>query len=244
MGSFFLGSERLGLSMGSYIDDDEANLYIPDIGEKGIDWGDKVAANFEKIAASLKALETASTSLTAPIAVSGLSTVNTFELIDCSTAAVIRSLPVGVPNNSQVGYKLELWTPGNNLTVQCTGADVINKAGGSTSVTLSVLNQAATFQYRSGVWVITSSDIPRPTTRLVAAAASANWNEAIFADTTTGAFALALPAAVTTQAELIVANGGSNALTLTGIVSGITNPVLYQYSARTIRSNGSALYFA
>jgi hypothetical protein len=52
----------------------------------------------------------------------------------------------------------------NTVTIACGGSDVLNKAGGSTSVTLALLAQGILLQYKAslGVWYVTSDDLPLP----------------------------------------------------------------------------------
>lgn len=185
-------------------------------------------------------------SLSSIITSSGIPTVNTFEPIDASAGAITRTLPFTPEDNSTLGFKLISYSNGYNVTIQASGSSKFNKIGGNTTLTLSYPNQAYQIEYEAttDLWIVVASDNPPKTKRSISAAGStAVWNDEIAADTTTASFSLTLPAVCVTAGEIIVTNIGSNALTLTGTVSGIVNPVLFQWSSRTIRSTSTVLYF-
>jgi lysophospholipase L1-like esterase len=52
----------------------------------------------------------------------------------------------------------------NTTTIACGGSDVFNKAGGGTTLTLSLLNQGVLLQYKasSGIWYATADDLSLP----------------------------------------------------------------------------------
>lgn len=80
---------------------------------------------------------------------------------DTSGGALVATLPTAPAEPCVVGLKLT--TAGNPLTFNCGGADVINKAGGVTSGTLTYLNQAVLLQYKAtgAVWVVIADDLPK-----------------------------------------------------------------------------------
>lgn len=84
----------------------------------------------------------------------------------------------------------------------------------------------------------------RDSTRSVSAATTATVNDGtILADATSAPFTVTLPtAAEAMNVTLLIVrtNGGGNAVTIGGTVSGVVNPTLgSQYSAKTVRSSGS-----
>lgn len=89
-------------------------------------------------------------------------TANPFDLVPCDTTAGAwtGTLPLMPANGTVVGFKLIAQAGTNAVTVTTSGTDVINKAGGGTTVTLSVLNQGVVLQYESGIWTITGDDLP------------------------------------------------------------------------------------
>jgi hypothetical protein len=64
--------------------------------------------------------------------------------------------------NTIIGAKVMVNATGNanTLTVACQGSDTFEKAGGGTSVTLSLPLQAAAWQYNGGYWTRVSDDLP------------------------------------------------------------------------------------
>lgn len=75
----------------------------------------------------------------------------------------ILTLPTTPVNKTRIGVKIIAITGSNTLTINTGGSDVINIAGGSTSATLSVLNQAIIYQYNlsTGIWYVLSNDISK-----------------------------------------------------------------------------------
>jgi hypothetical protein len=87
-------------------------------------------------------------------------TANQLVPVDTTTGPVTVTLP-GTPAAGTIcGVKLVTLGTGNAVTVAAAGSDVFNKAGGSTSVTLSLLGQGVLLQYDSGVWLVLSDDLP------------------------------------------------------------------------------------
>jgi hypothetical protein len=77
--------------------------------------------------------------------------------VDTTSGAVTITLPTAPADKSQIGVKLVTQGTGNNVTIARGGSsDVFNKAGGSTSLTLSTLNQALIVQYNAatGIWYV------------------------------------------------------------------------------------------
>lgn len=85
--------------------------------------------------------------------------------------------------------------------------------------------------------------VPPQTTRIVVAATTVTTaDDLIVCDATGGAFAVTLPLADQVQylkVSIIRINGGANAITITGTVSGAVDPTLgSQWSSITIQSDG------
>jgi hypothetical protein len=85
------------------------------------------------------------------------------DLVLCNTyttGAFTVQLPTTPPYGTMIAVKLILQTGSNAVTVLCGGADVINKVGGSNSITLGILNQLVLLQYFSGVWYVENDSLP------------------------------------------------------------------------------------
>jgi hypothetical protein len=84
---------------------------------------------------------------------------NDYVPVDTTSAAVTLTLPTAPANGTRVGAKLVTQGGTNTVTINAGGSDVFNKTGGSTSVTLTLLNQSIQFQYSSGIWYGVAADI-------------------------------------------------------------------------------------
>jgi hypothetical protein len=173
------------------------------------------------------------------------------------------TVPLTAPSSAVAGSRFgvaKLDTSTNTVTLTAAGSDVFitGSSGGtvttSTTVTLAYAETREWVYDGAGKWKVANGQTPIATltslflkTRrsISATGSTAAWSDAIEADTTSGAFPIVLPSAAsaTSTSELTITNIGANTLTLTGTVSGVTNPTLSQWSSRTIRSTGSALYF-
>lgn len=80
--------------------------------------------------------------------------------VDTTSGNVTITLPTAPPSGNRVAVKHVTQGGANKVTVQCGGSDVFNKTGGVTSALLTVLNQAITVQYDSGIWTVVSDDVP------------------------------------------------------------------------------------
>jgi hypothetical protein len=91
-------------------------------------------------------------------------TAGAFIPIDASGGNVIVNLPHQPADATRIEVKLiALNSPATNtVTINSVSGDVFNKTSGSTSVTLSLLNQAVMLQYASstGIWYVQSDDLP------------------------------------------------------------------------------------
>lgn len=82
---------------------------------------------------------------------------------DLSGGGFTVHLPAAPPDRTGMEIKIvaQAVSP-NTLTVTCGGSDVFNVAGGSTSGTMTLLNQAMRLQYSaaSAIWYVVSTDVP------------------------------------------------------------------------------------
>ncbi len=88
-------------------------------------------------------------------------TANQLVPVDATSGAFTVTLPTAPVDKTRVTIK-KIDTSSNAVTVATAGSDVFNKAGGSTSVSLALLNQSVTVQYATtgALWYVVSDDIP------------------------------------------------------------------------------------
>lgn len=130
-------------------------------------WADGVAGATPVSADRLNHMEDG-IALAAPLARTGVKsaayTAAPGELVPVDTATpnanVTVTLPAAPPGGSRVCVKHVAAAAGKTVTLARGGTDVFNKAGGATSVTLTMLNQAVTVQYDAGIWTVVSDDLP------------------------------------------------------------------------------------
>jgi hypothetical protein len=84
-----------------------------------------------------------------------------FVPVDASGGSVTITLPTTPADKTRIGIKLINVAGSNTVTVAAGGSDVFNKAGGSTSLTLSLLSQGVLLQYTTstGIWYVQADDI-------------------------------------------------------------------------------------
>jgi hypothetical protein len=84
-----------------------------------------------------------------------------FVPVDASGSSVTITLPTTPADKTRIGVKLVNVSGVNTATIASGGADVFNKVGGSTSLSLSLLNQGLLLQYASGtgIWYVQVDDI-------------------------------------------------------------------------------------
>lgn len=87
---------------------------------------------------------------------------NNLVLFDTTSNSITATLPNAPANNTIVALKIITFGASNSVTYQCSGADTINKVGGSTSGTLQITGQSVVLQYESTnkIWIIVSTDVP------------------------------------------------------------------------------------
>lgn len=102
-----------------------------------------------------------STFLQTPVATTTHSAV-AGELVraDISSGSFAVNLPAAPPGGTQIVVKIVTNAAGNvnALTVTCGGSDVINKAGGATTMTLTLQGQAILLEYSTGIWAVAATD--------------------------------------------------------------------------------------
>jgi hypothetical protein len=87
---------------------------------------------------------------------------NDYVLVDTSAGDITVTFPTAPADQTRIGVKQVFRLGADTVTVQLGGSDVFNVTGGSTTATITLLNQASVFQYiaASAVWLVTSSDAP------------------------------------------------------------------------------------
>ena len=85
-----------------------------------------------------------------------------FVPVDASSGSVTITLPTTPADKSRVEVKMIATSAANTVAINTGGSDVFNKSGGSTSGTLTLLNQALMLQYAasSAIWYVQSDDLP------------------------------------------------------------------------------------
>jgi len=86
--------------------------------------------------------------------------VNDFVPVNTTSGAIVITLPTTPADQSQIGIKHIIQGGTNIVTINAGGSDVFNKAGGSTSLTLPLVNQGLLLLYKSGIWYVVSDDLP------------------------------------------------------------------------------------
>lgn len=87
---------------------------------------------------------------------------NTLVPVDTTANPVTITLPNAPLDQVVIAVKLIILGAGHLVTVATAGADVFNKAGGSTSLTLPLLNQGlwATYDAANKIWTVIADDLP------------------------------------------------------------------------------------
>jgi len=85
------------------------------------------------------------------------------EYVPCDTtsASFTVTLPTTPADKTTMGVKMVVQGGTNTVTVNTGGSDVFNKAGGASSLTLSLLAQGVLLQYKAsaGIWYILADDL-------------------------------------------------------------------------------------
>jgi predicted membrane protein len=80
--------------------------------------------------------------------------------VNTTSGSVTVKLPQAPANGTVNAVKDIILGTGYTLTVQTQGSDVINKSGGGTSLTETLVNQGVLLQYDSGIWIDLADDLP------------------------------------------------------------------------------------
>lgn len=82
--------------------------------------------------------------------------------VDTTAGNVIITLPTAPANKTTIAIKHVIRGGTNTVSYACGGADVINRAGGATSGTLTLSSQAALLQYKAtgAIWYVIADDVP------------------------------------------------------------------------------------
>ena len=80
--------------------------------------------------------------------------------VDTTSGPVTVTLPAAPADRSRITVKHIIRGASNDVTVACSGSDVLNRTGGGTSMTLPTSSQGATYQYNAAaaIWTVVNSD--------------------------------------------------------------------------------------
>jgi hypothetical protein len=151
--------------------------------------------------------------------------------VDASGGSVAITLPTAPASGTRVEIKMINTAVnttngyGNNTVTYTTGgSDVLNKASGSTSGYLTVLNQAVALQYyaASGIWYVQDDDLPGSSAVMgLSHTVSTTYtltatDHVIMADSTSASFTITLPTAVGFNGRYTIdsISSGTNVITL------------------------------
>lgn len=89
-------------------------------------------------------------------------TANTLIPVDTTSGSVTVTLPTAPADSSRKVVKHVIQGSTNTVTIAGGGSHGFNQSGGSTSATLTLVNQAMTLQYRSSgaIWYVVADDMP------------------------------------------------------------------------------------
>lgn len=81
--------------------------------------------------------------------------------VDTTSGSVTVALPSAPAAGTMLAVKQVTLGTGHAVTVACSGSDVLNKAGGGTTGTLTLLAQGMLLHYSgSGIWTVLADDLP------------------------------------------------------------------------------------
>lgn len=85
-----------------------------------------------------------------------------FVPVNTTSGSITITLPTAPADKSIVGVKQVIQGGSNTVTIAAGGSDVFNKTSGSTTLTLTLVNQGVQLQYASssGIWYVFSDDLP------------------------------------------------------------------------------------
>ena len=135
------------------------------------------------------------------------------------------TLPTAPPDQTQMAVKHIIQGGTNTVTVAAAGGAVFNKSGGSTSMTLTLLNQGVSLQYSAtpAIWYVLGDDLPLSQTdaRYVNVSTLQALPTGILKDTT-GTGALSIAAAGTDYLAPTGSGAGLTGITGSQITGNIT----------------------
>ena len=82
-------------------------------------------------------------------------------IVDASAGGFTVSLPGSPPNGTLIWVK-KIDVTGNAITVQRTGTDVFNQAGGGSALQVYMPSQIVTMQYQDGIWYVINNSYGQP----------------------------------------------------------------------------------
>jgi len=91
---------------------------------------------------------------------SGTASANTIVPVNTTSGNVTVTLPSAPPAGTMVAVKHIIQGGSNTVTIACAGTDVLDKAGGSTSSTLTLASQGKLLAYGAGIWINLADDLP------------------------------------------------------------------------------------
>lgn len=141
---------------------------------------------------------------------------------------------------------------GNSITIATGGADVINRAGGPTSVTLPLLGESRAFLYQAStaIWTVVWAELPQESgsapTRVTARSTTytALASDIVLCTAGAGGFTVTLPAS-TINSQVIVKKVDAGAGTITisptsGTIDGAaTDTITTRYVSNTYVADGT-----
>lgn len=119
------------------------------------------AANLQPLSDEVEALSAGSSGLSPVGPKTGNYTAapGEFVLWDTTAASYVQTLPNAPADRTSVGAKIVILGASHTVTLACAGSDVFNKAGGGTTLVLSLLDQAYQVEYHAGIWAVTGIDL-------------------------------------------------------------------------------------
>lgn len=120
----------------------------------------QVGADASGSAAAAQAASTPVLTQTGIKAANYTASANQLVTFNTTTGSLILTLPNAPANGTIVGAKMVLQGGTNAVSVVTQGSDVFNKTGGSTTLSLALLNQGILLQYTSGIWLDIADDLP------------------------------------------------------------------------------------
>jgi hypothetical protein len=129
---------------------------------------DASLGSLEEVRAQLLAVESSSAAKADPLIPTAVktssytATAQDYVPVDTTAGAVTITLPTAPADKTRIGVKHVIQGGTNAVTIARGGTDVFNKAGGSTSLSLLLLNQSFVLQYKAstGIWYAQSGDTP------------------------------------------------------------------------------------